>query len=74
MKQCKDCRFFTGKICNISERKRTPEFSCFHFASNTSSRNSRMCKDCRFYDGKICAISDNKKGPEFSCMHFSPYR
>lgn len=74
MKVCKNCRFFTGKTCDITGYNRMSTSSCVHFASNISSDNSKKCKDCRFFNGKICNMTGYKRTPSVSCIHFSLYR
>ena len=37
MNKCRDCRFFTGKTCEITGYNRVATFGCVHFSSNISS-------------------------------------
>lgn len=73
MGKCKDCRFFTGTTCELTNYRCSSFSSCLKFASNTKS-DSKKCKDCRFYQGKTCDITGYKSSPMSSCLKFSPYR
>ena len=70
---CKDCRFYMGRKCVMSNHIPNPTSSCSKFASNTRSE-TKMCKDCRFYENRKCVMSNHIPNPTSSCSKFSPYR
>jgi len=72
--QCKECRFYDGKLCAVTKAARTYNFTCSAWASNTSSSSSKQCKDCKFYDGKNCSAGSGQRTYNSTCAKWAAYR
>jgi len=72
--QCKECRFYDGKICAVTKSVRTVTSSCSYWVSNTATSTVKQCKACRFFDGKNCSSGGGARTPTSSCGKWTGYR
>jgi len=88
MAKCGECRFFSGKVCNVNNANREASSSACNtdFANNNGS-NEKFCKNCRFFSlirendnlssrliESKCKINNANRSPSSrGCADFSPF-
>ncbi|GHU48673.1 hypothetical protein FACS1894200_06210 [Spirochaetia bacterium] len=60
---CKDCRWFTGKMCKMGGFETSPYQGCADFDDKGEMPENACCNRCRWYAYPKCTMGDFETGP-----------